>query len=126
MTARVVGELTGTIGWGQATWDPTGTKIAAIRFDSADRFASEIDVIDPETGAVTAVPGTSGAYRVTWTNEGIVFTRLRSGELLMVPAAGGAPISLLDRSVFYYESLWFTRETPDHPGGRRRRSGRAP
>lgn len=90
------------VGWGAAAWDPTGTRIVAARFDDA---TPSLVILDPETGAFQPIAGTVGAGPVLWLDEGIVFLRYSANgiesELMFLPNAGGAPVSLYKGTNMY-------------------------
>lgn len=102
LTSRVVAERGqfGDPAFGGGAWDPTGTRIAAVRFDNASPYEGALVILDPETGATQPIAGTQGAGFVQWLAEGIVFTRpLRPGiELMLLPNGGGPAVSLYQDS----------------------------
>ena len=107
MTSRVLAEQgqSGDPPWVDGAWDPSGTRIAAVRLENAAQRASasietSLVVIDAETGAVQPIADTQGAGQVLWLSEGIVFTRpLRIGvEVMLLPNGGGPPVSVYQDS----------------------------
>ena len=102
MTSRVVAARgpAGDPAWGVATWDPGGTRVAAVRFDSASPYEGTLVVIDTDTGALREMPETRGAANVLWMSEGIVFTRpLRIGvEVMLLPGGAGPAVSVYQDS----------------------------
>jgi hypothetical protein len=98
LTSRVVaarGQF-GDPAWGTAAWDPTGTRIAAARFDNVSPYEAALVVINAESGAVQPIADTRGVGQILWLAEGILFTRpLRIGtELMLLPEGGGPAVSL--------------------------------
>ena len=98
MTSRVIaarGQF-GDPAWGGGVWDPSGTRIAAVRFDSASPYEGSLVIINAESGSVQPIAGTQGAGLVLWLAEGIVFSRpLRIGvELILLPDGGGPAMSV--------------------------------
>lgn len=102
LTSRVVAGRgpSGDPAWGVATWDPRGTRVAAVRFDSASPYEGTLVVIDTESGAMREFPETRGAANLVWLSEGIVFTRpLRIGiEVMLLPEGGGPAVSVYQDS----------------------------
>jgi hypothetical protein len=102
LTSRVVAARgpAGDPAWGGAAWDPAGTRIAAMRFDSSSPYESSLVVIDTAGGAPQPIPDTRGAGHVLWLSEGIVFTRpLRIGvEVMLLPNGGGPAASVYQDS----------------------------
>lgn len=107
MTSRVLAEQgqSGDPSWVDGSWDPSGTRIAAVRLENAAQRASasietSLVVIDAETGAVQPIADTKGAGQVLWLSEGIVFTRpLRNGvEVMLLPNGGGPAVSVYQDS----------------------------
>lgn len=98
MTSRVVAVRgpAGDPAWGGGAWDPTGTRIAAGRYDSTSPYEATLVVIDAESGALQPIPDTRGVANVLWLSEGIVFTRpLRIGvEVMLLPDGGGPAVSV--------------------------------
>lgn len=100
LTSRVVAEFgqNGDPAWGVGAWDPTGTRIAAVRFDNASPYEGALVILDPTTGATQPIAGTLGAGSVQWLAEGIVFAlshvRQPAAELMLLPSGGGAAVSL--------------------------------
>ncbi|HJW49186.1 MAG TPA: hypothetical protein VJ726_07205 [Candidatus Limnocylindria bacterium] len=102
LTSRIVAARgpAGDPAWGVATWDPGGTRVAAVRFDSASPYEGTLVVIDTESGARREIPETRGAANVIWLSEGIVFSRpLRIGiEVLLLPGGAGPAVSVYQDS----------------------------
>ena len=102
MTSRVVAARgpSGDPAWGGGAWDPTGTHIAAIRFDSTSPYEGSLVVIDAESGASRPIPDTRGVGHVLWLSDGIVFTRpLRIGvEVMLLPGGEGLAASVYQDS----------------------------
>ncbi|MDP9282812.1 MAG: hypothetical protein M3P38_12025 [Chloroflexota bacterium] len=100
LTSRVVAELgqNGDPAWGGGSWDPMGTRIAAVRFDNASPYEGTLVILDPTTGATQPIAGTQGAGSIQWLAEGIVFAlshvRQPAAELMLLPSGGGAAVSL--------------------------------
>jgi hypothetical protein len=98
LTSRVVAERSqyGDTAWGTGAWDPTGTRVAAVRFDSASPYEGSLVILNAESGSVQPIADTRGAGQVLWLAEGIVFTRpLRIGvELMLLPEGGGPAVSV--------------------------------
>jgi hypothetical protein len=107
MTSRVVAERGqyGDPAWGGGVWDPTGRRIAAVRFDRTSPYEGTIVTLDPETGATQPIAGTLGAGLVRWLAEGIVFTvshaRQPAAELMFLPNGGASAISLYKTEGLY-------------------------
>jgi hypothetical protein len=107
MTSRVVagrGQF-GDPAWGGGAWDPSGTRIAAVRIGNAASnntvsYETSLVVINGETGAVQATADTQGAGQVLWLADGIVFTRpLRIGvEVMLLPGGDGPAVSVYQDS----------------------------
>ena len=102
LTSRVLaarGQF-GDPAWGVATWDPGGTRVAAVRFDSASPYEGTLVVIDTESGARREIAETRGVANVLWLSEGIVFSRpLRIGiEVMLLPDGGGPAVSVYQDS----------------------------
>jgi hypothetical protein len=101
LTSRVVAELgqNGDPAWGAGAWDPTGTRIAAVRFDNASPYEGALVIIDPATAATQPIAGTEGAGNVQWLAEGIVFSiqhvRQPAAELMFLPSGTGPAVSLV-------------------------------
>ena len=98
MTSRVVaarGQF-GDPAWGVGAWDQSGTRIAAVRFDSTSPYDGSLVVINAESGSMQPIADTQGAGQVLWLAEGILFTRaLRIGtELMLLPDGGGPAVSV--------------------------------
>jgi hypothetical protein len=109
MTSRIVSARTGDVGWLDASWDPTGTRIAAVRFDKATA-ASDIAIVDPSTGVASPVPGTSAAHSVIWVDEGIIFAAGSDVfDMFLIPAGGGAPVRIMKSLVWRTNSPIFVR-----------------
>ncbi len=93
------------VAWGGAAWDPTGTRIAAARFDDASPYRASLVFLDPETGAVQPIPGTLGAGQILWLDEGVVYLAYpdtgNKVQLMMLPAQGGGPVSLYKGTNMY-------------------------
>lgn len=102
MTSRVVAARgpSGDPAWGTGAWDPSGTRVAAVRFDSASPYEGSLVIIDAQSGALQPIADTQGAGHVLWLPEGIVFSRLlRIGiELMLLPIGGGPAISVYQDS----------------------------
>jgi Tol biopolymer transport system component len=100
LTSRVVAELGrySDHAWGGGAWDPTGTRIAAVRYDSTSPYDGALVILDPATGATQPIAGTQGAGVFEWLAEGIVFSishvRQSAAELMLLPNGATAPISL--------------------------------
>ncbi len=98
MTSRVVAARgqSGDPAWGTAAWDPTGARIAAVRFDNVSPYEGALVLINAESGALLPIPDTRGVDNVLWLAEGIVFSRpLRIGiELMLLPEGGGPAVSV--------------------------------
>ena len=75
MTATTVAERGqfGDPAWGGASWDPTGTRIAAARYGANAPYDAQLVIVDPATGVVREL-GELGVYMVRWLEEGIVVT----------------------------------------------------
>lgn len=93
VTSREIAPV-GRYAYGAAAWDPTGTRIAAVRMDAQAGFATDLVTIDPATGASVVVPDTHDALFVLWIDEGmLVSVAPRRGptlEVKLLPAQGGA------------------------------------
>ena len=102
LTSRVVAARgpSGDPAWGVATWDPGGTRIAAVRFDSASPYEGTLVVVDTESGAMREITETRGVANVHWISEGILFTRaLRIGvEVMLLPGGNGPAVSVYQDS----------------------------
>jgi hypothetical protein len=102
LTSRVVAARgpSGDPAWGIATWDPGGTRVAAVRFDSASPYEGTLVVIDTESAAMREMTETRGVANVLWISEGIVFTRpLRIGvEVMLLPGGNGPAVSVYQDS----------------------------
>lgn len=99
LTSRVVAARgqSGDPAWGGGAWDPAGTRIAAVRFDSSSPYESSLVVIDIAGGVPQPIPDTRGvSHALLWLSEGIVFTRpLRIGvEVMLLPDGGGPAVSV--------------------------------
>lgn len=98
MTSRVVAERGqfGDPAFGAGAWDPTGTRIAAVRFDNASPYEGSLVIVDPESGVMQPLVGTQGAGNVLWLPEGIVFSRPPRSrtEVMLLPVGGGSPVSV--------------------------------
>jgi hypothetical protein len=100
LTSRVVADRGqfGDPAWGVGAWDPTGTRVAAVRFDNASPYEGTLVILDPATGAMQPIAGTEGAGSVQWLAEGIVYTiqhvRQPSAEVMFLPDAKGTAVSL--------------------------------
>jgi len=81
-----------------ASWDPTGTRIAAVRMDAAFPNATELVTIDPESGAQQVVPDTKDAAQVLWIDEGMIVSigarRSPIAKVELLPARGGQAVPL--------------------------------
>jgi hypothetical protein len=100
LTSRVVAERAqfGAVAFGVGAWDPTGTRIAAVRFDNSSPYEGTLVILDPVTGATQPIAGTLGAGSVQWLAEGIVFSISHVGqpaaELMFLPNGAAAAVSL--------------------------------
>lgn len=98
MSSRVIAERSqyGETAWGSGVWDPTGTRIAAVKFDSTSAYDGSLVVINAESGVVQPTPDMKGAWPFLWLAEGIVFSRpLQGGTgLFLLPNGGNAPVNL--------------------------------
>ena len=110
MTSRVLADRTpsGATAWGAASWDPTGARIVAVRYDTAHRYLGMLVFIDLATGAEQPLPGDLVASGVTWLGEGIVYSVTSDPpgpdpnvELRIVPASGGSPVSIYKGANLY-------------------------
>ena len=104
MTSRVVAERSalGTIAFGGGAWDPTGTRIAAGRYDETNPYDASLVIIDAATGAARPASELVGVGNILWLAEGIVVSRglARSAttDVVLVPPQGGRPIPLYQGS----------------------------
>lgn len=102
LTSRVVAERGqyGNPAWGYGAWDPSGTRIAAARFDDVSPYEATLVIVDPETGTLQPIAGTQGASIIQWLPEGIVFSlthvRQAGAALMFLPNGGSGPVSLYD------------------------------
>jgi len=90
-SSRVIGGIdkTSKITAGAATWDPTGTRIAAQLFDiSTLSYTASIVVMDADGALRSTVSGTDGAGSLLWLKEGIVFTRVNGTEIVLISPDG--------------------------------------
>ena len=100
LTSRVVAARAqfGEIAWGEGAWDPTGTRVAAVKFDNSSPYEGSLVILDPATGATQPIAGTEGAGSVQWLAEGIVYSIQHVGqplaELMFLPDATGTAVSL--------------------------------
>jgi hypothetical protein len=103
MTSRVLAARSQSAdpAWGTGAWDPTGTRIVAVRIGNASpgntlSYEASLVVINAESGSVQPIADTQGAGQVLWLAEGILFTRaLRIGtELMLLPEGGGPAVSV--------------------------------
>lgn len=98
LTSRVVAArgVSGDPAFGSAAWDPSGTRIVAVRY-TGESSARSLVLIDPTSGAPQPLARTEGAVQVMWLAEGIFFTRPATPnavELLMLDPGGGQPVSI--------------------------------
>lgn len=104
MTSRVIAERSafGTIAFGGGAWDPTGTRIAAGRYDETNPYDASLVIIDAATGVARPASDLVGVGNILWPAEGIVVSRglARSAttEVVLVPPQGGPPIPLYQGS----------------------------
>ena len=95
MTSRVFADRTpnGSIAFGGAAWDPTGTRIAAGKYDETSPYDATLVILDPESGATRPISDVLGVGVVLWLDEGIIATmssvRSASTEVVLVPPQGG-------------------------------------
>jgi hypothetical protein len=79
-------------------WDPTGTRIAAARYDNASPYEASLVIIDPESSATQPLGGPQGVGYINWLPEGIVFTvshaRQPGAEVMLLPTKGGTAVSI--------------------------------
>jgi hypothetical protein len=107
LTSRTIVDRTNVprVAWGTGAWDPSGTRLVVGRFDEASPYRASLVTLDPETGATQPIPGTLGAGRVLWPDEGIVYLAYpQSGnevQLVILPASGGGPIDLYKGTNIY-------------------------
>jgi hypothetical protein len=103
MTSRPVAEARGSTAWGAAVWDPSGSRIVAVRIDDASPYQGTLVMLDPESGAAQPIDGTLGARPLAWLDEGIVLARQNGAatELLLMPPRGGPLISLFSGPNIY-------------------------
>ncbi|HEY8807657.1 MAG TPA: hypothetical protein VIN70_08750 [Candidatus Limnocylindria bacterium] len=100
MTSRAVAERSalGTVAFGGGAWDPTGTRIAAARYDETSPYDAMLAIVDPEAGTVRPISDVLGVGVVLWLDEGIVVTRTltRSAttDIAFVPPQGGPSVTL--------------------------------
>jgi hypothetical protein len=98
MTSRVLADRAAATAWGAASWDPSGTRVVAVRYDAAHRYQGTLVFLDPLTGAVQPLGGAIVAAGVEWIQEGLVYSVFSDPgpavELFIVSAAGGQPASL--------------------------------
>jgi hypothetical protein len=101
MTSRTVADIgqNADPAWIGGAWDPTGTRIAAGRFDNGiSRDEPTLVILDPNTGATQPVPGTLGVGQILWLPEGIVFSlggrRQASSELMLLHDMSAPAVSL--------------------------------
>lgn len=96
MTSQRIAEVRGGTAWGIAVWDPSGTRIAAVRFDDADPYQGSTVVLDPDSGAATTLAGGQGGRPLVWIDEGIVLARQNGvqTDLTLLPSGGGSPATL--------------------------------
>lgn len=98
LTSRVVAARgpSGDPAWGDAAWDPAGTRIVAVRYTGASPYEGSLVIIDADSAALQPIADTQGAGLVLWSPAGIVFTRpLRIGiEVMLLPNGSGAAVSV--------------------------------
>lgn len=103
LTSRVVAEIGqyGDPAWGIGAWDPTGTRIAAARYEGTSPGDASLAIIDVENGSTHPAAAPRGIAYINWIPEGILFTvrqaRQPGEELMLLPAQGTA-VSLLKES----------------------------
>ncbi|MGH2492879.1 MAG: TolB family protein [Candidatus Limnocylindria bacterium] len=106
MTSRVAAEIgqSGDPAWGMGAWEPSGSQIAAVRWQGTSPRESDLVILDTRTGATRPLAGTMGVGRVDWMPEGIVFaiTRTRQArfELMLFPSVGGSAVTLYEDAVY--------------------------
>jgi hypothetical protein len=99
MTSRVVAERSayGSIAFGGGAWDPTGTRIAAARYDDSTPYDATLVIVEPD-GTTRPISDVLGVGFVLWLDEGIVVTRAltRSAttDVAFVPVQGGPSVAL--------------------------------
>jgi len=100
MTTRVIADRSpfGTIAFGGGAWDPTGTRVAAARYDETSPYDASLVIIDAATGTVQPISDVLGVGLVLWLDEGIVVTRTlaRSAttDVALEPPRGGPSVEL--------------------------------
>ncbi len=100
MTSRVVADRSpnGAVAFGRGAWDPTGTRIAAARYDESTPYDALLVTIDVATGTVQPLSDVLGVGVVLWLDEGILVTRTlsrnASTDVTLVPPRGGPSITL--------------------------------
>jgi hypothetical protein len=107
LTSRVIAERgpAGSPAWGDASWDPSGTRVVAVRYDVDHRYPGVLTLIDPATGTTAPLAGGHLAFDVLWLDEGILYTvRAERGpevELRLVPPTGGAAVTVFKGTEAY-------------------------
>ncbi len=91
MTHRALAERAtdGSLAWGRAVWDPTGTQVAAIRFSAATPDKGSLVLLRDGTNEVQPIPGLSVGVPWVWIDEGLVITTAvadRTRLVLLPPA----------------------------------------
>jgi hypothetical protein len=100
MTSRVIADRSpfGTIAFGGGAWDPTGTRVAAGRYDETSPYDASLVIIDAATGTVQPISDVLGVGLVLWLDEGIVVTRTlaRSAttDVALISPQGGPSVEL--------------------------------
>jgi hypothetical protein len=99
MTSRTVAERSpnGSIAFGGGAWDPTGTRIAAARFDDTSPYDATLVIVEPD-GTTRPISDVLGVGSVLWLDEGIVvtrtLTRTATTDVALVPVQGGPSVAL--------------------------------
>jgi len=98
LTSRELAPAGAAYLYAAASWDPTGTRIAAVRMEAAFPNATELVTIDPESGAQQVVPDTKDAAQVLWIDEGMIVSigsrRSPIAKVELLPARGGQAVPL--------------------------------
>lgn len=100
LTSRVIADRSpfGTVAFGSGAWDPTGTRVAAARYDDTTPYDAMLAIIDVATGTVQPISDVLGVGVILWADEGIIVTRslTRSAttDLVLVPPRGGPSVTL--------------------------------
>ena len=82
-------EKTSNVTAGAATWDPTGTRIAAQLFDiSTLSYTASIATMNADGSHRSTISSTDGAGDLMWLKEGIVFTRASGTEIVLISPDG--------------------------------------